>query len=133
VLSLGTLEHVQYPEHSLQELRRVLEPAGMLYVYKLPNRFSYVERLARRTGRYWHGKWEHDRVYTRHTARQMIQKSGFDVLSAQYRNMVPLRATGHLLHGHGTSQVRAVSDALAAVPLVRNLATNVEVVARRRG
>jgi len=132
VLSLGTLEHVQYPEHSLAELRRVLEPGGVLYVYKLPNRFSYVERMARHTGRYWHGKWEHDRVYTRHSATQMIAKSGFEVVGARYRNMFPLRETGRLLRGRGVRQVRAVSDALSSVPLVRNLATNVEVIAVRR-
>lgn len=131
VLSLGTLEHVEFPEHSLQELRRVLRPGGMLYVYKLPSRFSYVERLAKRRGQYWHGKWPHDRVYTLHSAVQMIDKSGYDVLESGYRNAFPLRATGRLLKGRGVRQVRRLSDAVTNVPGLRQVATNVEVVARK--
>jgi SAM-dependent methyltransferase len=38
VLSCGVLEHVKDPGASLDEIQRVLAPAGLLYCYKLPNR-----------------------------------------------------------------------------------------------
>ena len=41
------LEHVQDPDASLDELKRVLRPRGTLYIYKLPNRSSYLERIAK--------------------------------------------------------------------------------------
>ena len=132
VLSLGTLEHVQFPEHSLQELRRVLRPGGGLYVYKLPNRFSYVEFVARKRGRYYHGAHEHDRVYTLHSARQMIAKSGFEVMEARHRNLFPLHTLSRRVPPRRAPLVRAASDAMTRVPGLRELATNVEVVALRR-
>jgi ubiquinone/menaquinone biosynthesis C-methylase UbiE len=55
VLSCGVLEHVADKAGSLAELRRVLSPSGTLYVFKLPNRHSYLEAIARRLGLYHHG------------------------------------------------------------------------------
>jgi ubiquinone/menaquinone biosynthesis C-methylase UbiE len=49
-LSCGVLEHVENPGGSLDELRRVLKAGGTLYVYKLPNRASWTEWVARRLG-----------------------------------------------------------------------------------
>jgi cyclopropane fatty-acyl-phospholipid synthase-like methyltransferase len=40
VLSMGVLEHVGHAEESLDELHRVLRPAGLVYCHTLPNRFS---------------------------------------------------------------------------------------------
>ena len=57
------LEHVEDPDASLEEIRRVLVAGGTFYVYKLPNRTSYLEAIARRAGLYYHGELEHDRVY----------------------------------------------------------------------
>jgi len=63
VLSCGVLEHVGDPEASLGEIRRILKPGGTFYVYKLPNRRSYLEAIAKRMGLYYHGAWPDDRVY----------------------------------------------------------------------
>lgn len=37
VLACGVLEHVENPDGSLDELHRVLDADGLLYVHKLPN------------------------------------------------------------------------------------------------
>jgi len=132
VLSLGTLEHVQFPEHSLAEIRRVLRPGGFFYCYKLPNRFSYVEYTAKRRGRNYHGAQPHDRLYSLFSARQMVAKSGFDVLDARYRNMLPARAASKLLPERSHGAARKVSDVLSRIPLVQLVATNVEVIGRKK-
>ncbi|MEW6282800.1 MAG: class I SAM-dependent methyltransferase, partial [Candidatus Eremiobacterota bacterium] len=40
VTSFGVLEHVQYPQESLREIRRVLRPNGLFFCYNLPYRGS---------------------------------------------------------------------------------------------
>lgn len=132
VLSLGTLEHVQFPEHSLAEIRRVLRPRGYFYCYKLPNRFSYVEYMAKRRGKYYHGEQPFDRLYSLHSARQMIAKAGFDVLDAQYRNMLPASAASRILPPKLHPAARAMSNALSRVPVANLIATNVEVIGRKQ-
>ena len=94
VLSMGVLEHVQSPGDSLDELRRVLRPAGLVYCYKLPNSRSYLEAIAKRTGRYYHGELEHDRLYTLSSAVELFESRGYEVLSARLANMLPLTSQG---------------------------------------
>lgn len=131
VLSMGVLEHVQSPEGSLDEIHRVLRPGGTLYVYKLPNRSSYLEAIARRTDRYYHGRFEHDRLYTPRTARELVADHGFDVLEVRLANMLPLGLASPWAQ-RAAGRIWAANRGLARVPGVNRLATNVELVARRR-
>src|SRR5262245_41094714 len=94
VLSCGVLEHVQNPDASLEELKRALRPGGTLYVYKLPNRWSYLERLARRMGLYYHGQDRFDRLYTLGSAANLLARHGYDVIELRHANMLPLSLTG---------------------------------------
>lgn len=132
VLSSGVLEHVQRPEKSLVELGRVLKPGGTLYVYKLPNETSYLEWLAKRLGMYYHGKYEDDRLYTVPKARELLTGNGFRVQEIRFANMLPLSLftgrVGHVL----AAAVWALNRALARIPIVNRLATNVELVAVKR-
>jgi SAM-dependent methyltransferase len=129
VLSCGVLEHVQNPEGSLNEIHRVLEPGGILYVFKLPNRFSYLEWVARRAGfAFYHGKAEHDRLYTTATARDLLASHGFKVGELRYANMLPLTFPATPSPALG-GMVWAVNRGLARLPVVRFVATNVEAVA----
>jgi ubiquinone/menaquinone biosynthesis C-methylase UbiE len=129
VLSCGVLEHVQRPADSLAELRRVLVPGGRLLVYKLPNRFSYLEAIAKRAGLYYHGSLPDDRVYDRRSALRLLQGCGFAVEDFRRRNMLPLTIEHRALWRASPAIWRA-NVALSRVPGLSLLATNLELDAR---
>jgi 2-polyprenyl-3-methyl-5-hydroxy-6-metoxy-1,4-benzoquinol methylase len=132
ILSMGVLEHVQHPEASLDELRRVLVPGGRLYVYKLPNTTSYLEWIARRAGFFYHGQLEFDRLYTPASARAMVEAHGYAIEELRLVNMLPLALTSPIAQRRRfQSAYLGASAALARVPGLNRLATNVELIARR--
>ncbi len=130
VLSMGVLEHVRDPAASLDELHRVLRPSGTLYVFKLPNRRSYLEAVAKRAGLYYHGHLPDDTLYTRRSARELAAAHGFEVVELRLANMLPLGLTGRG-GARFADAIWAANRALARVPALNQLATNVELVARR--
>jgi SAM-dependent methyltransferase len=129
VLSCGVLEHVEYPDDSLEEIKRVLVPGGTFYVYKLPNRTSYLEAIARRAGLYFHGACEHDRLYRRHEAVELLARHDFAVLEVRRMNMLPLSITGQAA-ARAAVPIWWTNRALSAIPGLNLLATNLELVAR---
>jgi SAM-dependent methyltransferase len=126
VLSCGVLEHVEYPDASLDEIRRVLRPGGTFYVTNLPNRYSYTERLARLLGRYYHGQLPNDRVYTKRTARQLVERHGFEVNELRLVHMLPLTVGGP------ARPIWTASSALERIPGLNTVATSIELVAAAR-
>jgi SAM-dependent methyltransferase len=130
VLSCGVLEHVRDPDGSLEELRRVLRPGGTLYVYKLPNRFSYLEWVARRLGLYYHGSLPDDRVYDGRSAHALLTRHGFAVRELRRANLLPLTLTGGLA-ARLAGPIWAANRALARVRPLSLVATNLELVATR--
>jgi 2-polyprenyl-3-methyl-5-hydroxy-6-metoxy-1,4-benzoquinol methylase len=126
VLACGVLEHVQQPEDSLRELHRVLRPGGRLLVYKLPNRLSYLEAIARRAGMYYHGALPDDRVYDRRTATALLTAQGFRVDEFRRTNLLPLTVE-HPLVWRMSGAIWKVNRALGRMPGVRLLATNLEL------
>ena len=129
VLSCGVLEHVHDPDGSLEELKRILKPGGTLYVYKLPNRFSYLEWIARRIGTiYWHGKEPNDRLYDVRSARAIVERHGYAVQELRHANMLPLTLPGALA-SRLADVIWHANRLVAKIPGLNRLATNVELVA----
>jgi ubiquinone/menaquinone biosynthesis C-methylase UbiE len=131
VLSLGVLEHVAHPDESLEELKRVLEAGGTLYVYKLPNRYSYLEKIAKVAGLYYHGANPDDAVYTKRSAVSLVRTHGFEVREFNRANMLPLTLNSKLAT-KAAGAIWAANRGLAQVPGVNLLATNLELVATAR-
>lgn len=131
VVGCGVLEHVHEPEESLDELHRILKPGGRLFIAKLPNRRSYLELIARRSGQiYYHGELENDTIYTKSSAREIVERHGFEVEDVRYANMLPL-TYNRKLTGPLAASVWTANRALSAVPGLRVIATNVELEARK--
>jgi len=126
VLSCGVLEHVQFPERSLAELHRVLDRNGRLLIYKLPNRFSYLEAIARGLGLYYHGRLPHDRVYDQRRIFDLLPRYGFRIDSFRRTNMLPL-TIGSTFAWRYSSQIWSANRWLGGIPLANLLATNLEV------
>ncbi|HKP19971.1 MAG TPA: class I SAM-dependent methyltransferase [Thermoleophilaceae bacterium] len=130
VLSLGVLEHVVDPDGSLAEIRRVLRPRGTLYLYKLPNRHSYLERIARLAGLSYHGEREHDTLWTVRSTSDALARHGLRVREVRRANMLPLTLAGSLAT-RAAPLIWTLNAALSRVPVLNLIATNVEAIAER--
>lgn len=131
VLSCGVLEHVVDPDASVAEIARVLRPGGTFYVYKLPNKHSYLEWLARRLGMYYHGAEEHDRIYGKQDAVVLLERHGLSVREFRRANMLPLTLAARPAQW-ATGAIWAANRLLSRTPGLNLLATNLELVASKQ-
>jgi SAM-dependent methyltransferase len=96
VASVGVLEHVRETGGnelaSLREIARVLRPSGILICYHLPNRYSWIDFLARR----FPGKHRHDYRYTRHDIEAFAFVIGLELLQIRRYGFLPRNSLGAL-------------------------------------
>jgi SAM-dependent methyltransferase len=121
VLSCGVLEHVEEPQKSLAEIRRILRPAGVFFIYFLPNRYSWTEWLSRRRARS-----DHPVLYTPGSARRLLESGGLRVVRVRRSNFLPRNLTGlpavfGAAYGTLPGLIAAADAVMSRVPLVNQI------------
>lgn len=94
VFSVGVLEHVRETGgnevDSLKELHRVLEPGGFVFIFHLPNRYSWIELLNRQAVKFkLTSKYVHNYLYRENDIKKLAELSGFQLLETGLYNLFP--------------------------------------------
>lgn len=121
VVSVGVLEHVRETggseAGSLAEIARVLRPGGVFLCYHFPNRYSWIDWIARRVP----GMHFHDYRYTRGGIRRLAEGAGLEVVEAKRYGILPRNSGARLPRGLRTSRLLARAwdfvDGGLAIPL----------------
>ena len=130
VVACGALEHVDRDRHSLSELRRVLKPGGLLFIFNLPNKYSLIEFFARHTsvGGHFH-------LYDKNEIRSKLLDANFEVVRIEHAHMLPHNPSRMSLSvkSYDTNYValRKIDHALESIPLLRFFSNEWIAVARR--
>jgi SAM-dependent methyltransferase len=89
VVSVGVLEHVRETggeeTASLREVYRILRPAGTFICYHLPNRYSWIDMLARILPSAFH----HTYRYTRDDILKLVKAADLDLVEAGTYALLP--------------------------------------------
>ena len=102
---------------------RIINLSSIMSHVSLPNRTAYTERIARALGLYYHGKLPADRVYTLHSARELLERHDFEIRELRRAHMLPL------VLGGPSRLVWWLSCALERIPGLNVVATTIEGVA----
>lgn len=90
VISCGVLEHVENEEKSLKEIKRVLKPQKLFFIFNLPYRYSPSEFFV---SNFFKNIYHHERKYTASSLEQLLIKMSFRILSIDFENGIPKNLT----------------------------------------
>jgi len=121
VLSFGVLEHVPDDLNSLKEILRVLKPGGILFLFFLPQKYSWTQRLAHLRGDFYH-----DRLYTQGRVRELCALTGFAVGRMWLGQVLP--KNGLALPSFLIGAAEFLDRTLTEFTPLRLIATNIECV-----
>lgn len=136
VASVGVLEHVRETGGdetlSLREIARILRPGGTFLCYHFPNRWSWIDWMARRLP----GKHHHDFRYSRGDIEALTAGVGLTLLGARRYGLLPrnfgYRLPAALRRSRALARCWDALDSLLAIPF-SGFAQNYYFVARKSG
>ncbi len=131
VLSMGVLEHVPDLKGSLQEIHRVLQQEGLLFLFMFPNRLSWAEWIATRRG-----ISAHPHKFTFRQTEALLQEHGFQVEKMWRRNLLPKNLTGlspavKSFYGRYYRQIESIDRSLCHVPPLSWFSGVLELIAKK--
>lgn len=96
VVSVGVLEHVRETggeeTASLREIRRILRPAGTFIAFHFPNRYSWIDVLARVLP----GEFHHTYRYTRRDIKRLVKAAELELVETRTYALLPRNPLQHL-------------------------------------
>ncbi len=138
VLSCGVLEHVDEQSQpgnemkSLSEIGRILRPGGILFIYQLPQLYTWQESIIRR----FHLGYAHPRRYTATEITNMLKQTGYSVQRIRRANLIPKNLTGmpnklRTIYSRFSKTLITLDGNLCKVPVLNHIAGVLEVTAQR--
>jgi len=134
VTSVGVLEHVRETggdeTASLREIYRVLRPGGIFIAYHFPNRYSWIDVLARALP----GEYHHTYRYTRDDIERLVKGANLELVETRTYALLPRNPLYRLPKRLANSErlARGYDAADGALGgLLRGVCTNHYFVARR--
>jgi ubiquinone/menaquinone biosynthesis C-methylase UbiE len=91
VIGSGMLEHAPVTTATLQELHRIIEDGGYLFITFLPNRLSYTEFITQFVLKNTH----HRRRYSISRLKRLLEDQRFETIEAGYHQLLPSMIVGH--------------------------------------
>lgn len=84
IVAIGSLEHVQNEDQSLNELHRIVKPGGSLNIFLYPNKYSYTEWFQG-----FIGHPSHERKKTLAELARLLEQHGFTVVTRKRQFFLP--------------------------------------------
>lgn len=131
VCSCGVLEHVSDPAASLREIHRILKSGGYFYLFMLPQKTSWVEKLSE-----WRGISVHPVRYTIRQTEKLLADAGFEIEKLWKFNLIPKNLTGLPYrvkdwYGRFHRVLYPLDRALCKIPVLNLLSGVIEGVMRK--
>jgi SAM-dependent methyltransferase len=130
VLLSGVLEHTHEQgiskQNALMEIRRILKPNGMLFIWNLPCQYGFVELINIALGR-----WHHERRFRKEEVIALLQNSDFEICAIDHHelmNMMTRNMLGKII-GHYNAFI--CDYFLSKLPIVNLIVQHFTVIAKK--